>query len=71
MKKIEVIDTEGKAREAWSGLDEIKPDARGDRTWYVTKLEAAPYKVSGACYSFAHALNTSNKYVDAIQLVGE
>jgi hypothetical protein len=71
VSKIEVIDTEGKAHEVWSGIDETQPDKRGDRTWYVTKLAAAPHKVSGARYSFAHALNTSNKYVDAVQLVGE
>jgi hypothetical protein len=71
VSKIEVIDTDGKAHEAWSGVDEMQPDPRGGRTWYVTPLKPAPYKVSGARYSFAHALNTSAKYVDAVQLVGE
>lgn len=71
VSKIEVVDTDGKMHTAWSGVDEMQADARGNRTWYVTKLEPASYKVAGARYSFAHALNQSNKYVDAIQVVGD
>jgi hypothetical protein len=71
VSKIEVVDTDGKLHTVWSGVDETKSDDRGERTWYVTKLEPAPYKVAGARYSFAHVLNQSNKYVDAVQLVGE
>lgn len=33
--KVELIDVSGATIPVWSGLSDVKPDQRGDRTWFV------------------------------------
>lgn len=71
MSKVELIDEAGAPHELWSGTDETKRDGRGPRTWFVRTFEKTPYKVAKAKLSFANAVVTGYKEVDAVQLVGE
>lgn len=71
ISKIEAVDVSGVRHEVWSGVDDMQSDKRGDHTWYVTKLEPAPYKVKAVRCSIAHAMSSSMKYVGAVQAVGE
>jgi hypothetical protein len=71
ISKIEVVDETGARHEVWSGVDAMQPETRGDRTWYITKLEPSPYKVKAVRFSIAHAMSAGVKYVDAVQIVGE
>jgi hypothetical protein len=71
VSKLELIDEAGAAHEVWSGTDETKPDRRGPRTWLVRTFEKTPYKAAGVKISFANAVVSGYKEVDAVQLVGE
>ena len=71
LSKVELIDEAGTAHEVWNGTDEVKPDRRGPRTWFVHTFDKTPYKVAKAKLSFANAVSTGYKEVDAVQLIGE
>lgn len=71
LSKVELIDEGGAAHEVWSGTDEVKPERRGPRTWFVHTFDKTPYKVVKAKLSFANAVSTGYKEVDAVQLIGE
>lgn len=70
ISKIELIDEQGTAHAIWSGLSDTKPDARGDRTWFVRKLEPTAYLVRSVKVTLANNVATGYKEIDAVQLVG-
>ncbi len=71
VSKIELLDDTGAAHEIWAGTDETTADKRGQRTWLVKTFEKTAYKVAGAKVSFANAVVSGYKEIDAVQLVGE
>lgn len=71
VSKIELFDEAGAAHEIWAGADETTTEKRGQRTWLVKTFEKTAYKVAGAKVSFANAVVSGYKEVDAIQIVGE
>jgi len=71
LSKVELIDEAGTPHEVWNGTDEVKPDSRGPRTWFVHTFDKSPYKVAKAKLSFANAVSSGYKEVDAVQLIGE
>ncbi len=71
VSKIELLDTDGKLHEVWSGLDETEDDKRGQRTWFVRKFDATPYKAQGVKLTIANAMKRGYKSIDSVQLVGD
>jgi hypothetical protein len=71
VSKVELIEANGTKHEVWSGVSDIEPDSRGNRTWFVKQFEATPYQVVGAKLSFANNMASGYKEVDAAQIVGE
>lgn len=69
--KVEVIDENGAATEVWSGVSDVKQDRRGQRTWFVREFPKTEKKIKGVKLTFANAVSTGYKEVDAVQLVGE
>jgi len=69
--KIELIAADGTKHEVWSGVNDVTPDSRGQRTWFVKQFEATPYQVVGAKLSLANNMASGMKSVDAVQIVGE
>ncbi len=69
--KMELIDTDGKLYTVWSGISDVKSDARGSRTWFVRTFAATPYKVKAVKITLANNLYPGYKEIDAVQLVGE
>jgi hypothetical protein len=69
--KIELIDTAGTLQTVWSGISEVKADDRGERTWFVRKFGATPYKAKGVKITIANNLSPGEKHIDAVQLVGD
>lgn len=70
ISKIELIDTDGAAHIAWSGLSDTRRDVRGNRTWIARKFEPTPYRVTSVKITFANNVASGYKLVDAVQLVG-
>lgn len=71
VSKVELIDTDGKYHEVWSGVDDTKRDDRGSRTWFVRAFEPAQYKTAGLKITIANAINSGYKEIDAVQIVGD
>lgn len=71
VSKVELIEANGTKHEVWSGVSDIEPDSRGNRTWFVKQFETTPYQVVGAKLSFANNMAKGYKEVDAAQIVGE
>jgi hypothetical protein len=71
ISKVELQDTTGKWNVIWTGLSDVKKDARGSRTWFVRTFERTPYKVKAVKYTIANNLERNHKYVDGAQLVGD
>lgn len=69
--KVELIDVSGAAIQVWSGLSDVKPDQRGDRTWFVREFPKTEKKIQGVKLTFANAVASGFKQVDAVQLIGE
>ena len=69
--KMELIDTGGKLYTVWSGISDVKSDARGSRTWFVRTFAATPYKVKAVKITLANNVSPGYKEIDAVQLVGE
>lgn len=69
--KVELQAEDGKWNTVWSGVSDVKPDDRGNRTWFVKTFPATAYKVKGVKYTFANNVKRGYKQVDAAQLVGE
>ena len=70
VSKVELIEANGTKHEVWSGISDVEPESRGNRTWFVKKLEATPYQVVGAKLSLANSMASGYKEVDAAQIVG-
>jgi hypothetical protein len=71
LNKVELQDTDGKWNTVWSGISDIKRDARGPRTWFVKSFPKTAYKVKAVKYTIANNLAVGSKEFDAAQLVGE
>ena len=69
--KVELIDEGGAAQTVWSGLSDVKPDQRGDRTWFVRPFAKTAAKIKAVKLTFANNVSQGFKEVDAVQLVGE
>jgi hypothetical protein len=68
--KLELQDTEGKWNTVWSGVNTVKVDKRGNRTWFVQPIEKTSYKAKGARITKSNNVTTDRLYIDAVQLVG-
>lgn len=68
--KVELQDTDGKWNTVWSGINTVKVDRRGTRTWFVQPIEKTTYKAKAARITKSNNLSTDRLYVDAVQLVG-
>jgi hypothetical protein len=71
VSKLELQDPQGKWNTVWSGLSDAKVDRRGNRTWFVRKLEKTAYPVNAVKITIANNVQNGYKVVDAVQLVGE
>ena len=69
--KVELIDEAGAAQTVWSGVSDVKPDQRGDRTWFVRPFSKTATKIKAVKLTFANNVSPGYKEVDAVQLVGE
>lgn len=69
--KVEFIDTTGKSHTVWSGLNDTKRDERGQRTWFVRKIDKADYMTDTVKLTFANNVSSGYKHVDAVQLIGQ
>ncbi|WP_028102147.1 hypothetical protein [Pseudoduganella violaceinigra] len=68
--KLELQDTDGIWNTIWSGIQTVKTDKRGARTWYVQPIEKTAYKAKAARITKSNNVTTERLYVDAVQLVG-
>lgn len=71
ISKVELQDTDGKWVTVWSGISDVKPDARGSRTWFVRSFAKTAFLVKTVKFTIANNLYTNYKLVDAAQLIGE
>ncbi len=71
ISKVELQDTNGAWNTVWSGINDVKRDKRGNRTWFVRTFEKTAYKAKAVKVTFANNLEHLYKVVDAVQLVGE
>ena len=69
--KVELIDEAGAATVVWSGVSDVQPEEHGPRTWFVREFSKTEKKIQGVKLTFANAVSTGYKNVDAVQLVGE
>ncbi len=69
--KVELIDTAGKSHVVWSGLSDSKRDDRGQRTWFVRKVDGADYTADTVKLTFANNVSSGFKTVDAVQLIAK
>jgi hypothetical protein len=68
--KLELQDTDGKWNTVWSGVNMVKADKRGARTWFVQPIEKTAYKAKAARITKSNNVSTDRLYIDAVQLVG-
>ncbi len=68
--KLELQDTDGKWNTVWSGVNMVKADKRGARTWLVQPIEKTTYKAKAARITKSNAITTDRLYIDAVQLIG-
>lgn len=68
--KLELQDIDGKWNTIWSGVNTVKTDTRGSRTWYVQPIEKTSYKAKAARITKSNNVTTDRLLVDAVQLVG-
>jgi hypothetical protein len=71
INKVELQDTDGKWNTVWEGLNDVKRDSRGNRTWFVRSFDKTAYKVKAVKLTYANNLQHDYKIVDAVQLVGD
>jgi pyruvate/2-oxoglutarate dehydrogenase complex dihydrolipoamide acyltransferase (E2) component len=69
--KVELVDEAGALQTVWSGISEAQRDERGPRTWLVHTFPKTDKPIVGVRLTFANAVSTGYKEVDAVQLVGE
>jgi hypothetical protein len=68
--KLELQDVDGKWNTVWSGVNTVKVDKRGARTWYVQPIEKTSYKAKAARITKSNNVTTDRLAIDAVQLVG-
>jgi hypothetical protein len=71
INKVELQDTDGKWNTVWEGINDVKRDERGDRTWFVRTFSKTAYKAKAVKLTYANNLQHDIKLVDAVQLVGD
>lgn len=71
LTKVELVDEAGGLQAVWSGISESKRDERGPRTWVVHTFPKTDKPIVGVRLTFANAVSSGYKEVDAVQLVGE
>ncbi|WP_343728871.1 hypothetical protein [Duganella sp.] len=71
INKVELQDTDDKWHTVWEGLNDVKRDQRGNRTWFVRSFDKTAYKAKGVKITFANNVQRDYKVVDAVQLVGD
>lgn len=71
INKIELQDTAGNWSTLWTGISDQKRDTRGNRTWFVRKVEKSAGKTKAVRVTLANNLERGYKVIDAVQLVGE
>ncbi|NGZ84931.1 hypothetical protein [Duganella aceris] len=71
INKVELQDVDGKWNTVWTGISDVKADARGNRTWFVRTFEKTAYKAKAVKVTYANNLDHDYKKIDAIQLVGD
>jgi len=69
--KLELQDTAGHWSTMWSGLNDVEPDGRGPRNWFVKTIPKTTYQVQAVKVTFANNVARGYKEVDALQLIGE
>jgi hypothetical protein len=69
--KVELIDESGTTQAVWNGVSDVEPDKRGRRTWFVKSFPKTASKIKAVKLTFANAVSSGYKEVDAVQLVGE
>jgi hypothetical protein len=69
--KVELVDEAGALQTVWSGISETQRDERGPRTWLVHTFPKTDKPIVGVRLTFANAVSSGYKEVDAVQLVGE
>ena len=70
VNKVELQNTDGKWNTAWTGVSDVKHDARGSRTWFVKSFPKTAYKVKAVKITIANNVQRGYKVIDAVQLVG-
>jgi hypothetical protein len=68
--KLELEDTDGKWYTVWSGVNTVKTDKRGTRTWYVQPIEKTAYKAKAARITKSNNVTSDRLEIDAVQLIG-
>lgn len=71
INKVELQDTDGKWNTVWEGVNDVKRDERGNRTWFVRTFDKTAYKAKAVKITYANNLQHDYKVVDAVQLVGD
>lgn len=70
VNRVEVQGTDGTWSTVWSGISDVKRDARGSRTWFVRTFEKTPGTVNAVKVTIANNVARGYKVIDAVQLVG-
>jgi len=68
--KLELQDTDGKWNTIWNGVNTVKNDKRGNRTWYVQPIEKTAYKAKAARITKSNNVTSDRLEIDAVQLIG-
>jgi len=71
INKVELQEVDGKWNTVWTGINDVKADTRGNRTWFVRSFDKTTYKTKAVKVTYANNLDHDYKKVDAIQLVGD
>ncbi|SDF95439.1 MULTISPECIES: hypothetical protein [unclassified Duganella] len=71
INKVELQDTDGKWSTVWEGVNDVKRDYRGNRTWFVRSFDKTANKIKAVKLTYANNLQHDYKVVDAVQLVGD
>nr|WP_315399628.1 hypothetical protein [uncultured Duganella sp.] len=71
INKVELQDTDGKWHTAWEGVNDVKRDDRGNRTWFLRTFDKTAYKTKAVKVTYANNVEHDYKTIDAIQLVGD
>lgn len=71
VNKVELQDADGKWHTVWEGVNDVKRDRRGNRTWFVRTFDKTAYKAKSVKITYANNIQHDYKTIDAVQLVGD